>query len=638
MTTATTAKTSASDNINLREIAALMAETAALEKRIAERQDPLFESQIQTLSLGLFRLVVMGEVKKGKSSFINALLGIDGLVPVQSDVATSTIFKVRYGKEVSYTVYFQREKPTDPPSKKDITQAELAAYGTETGNEHNVKKVDFIGVQAPAPLLKDGLLIIDTPGVGGLFKEHRDITWRYAPRADAIFFVTDSVESSIGRDEIAFLKELRTVTSLIYFVQTKKDEAPSIEARSILMNDNAEKLKTMVGIPAEQLRYFVVSAKLKLEADKNHDMEDLKDSGYLPLIRFLLKELKEKKERNMALVALGKTFAKLRTLEIEHEKQVRIAEADTEEKRKILLEENERTEKAVAEWNQHKRPALQAEFTGALNTIRADAQTALNLLLKPQGKLADDIQLQIERIDTVNDIYAFATVQQQNLAAKASRLFEEIRKVSEDKARALLDGMAAKAEVQLAAQFVELPREEAQVFEQMPIAQIIDHTHAGNSYRNLRTVMMGGSAGAGVVAIVGSILSGGVMTIPIVGLLAAAWWGGRAAYNFQTTQDCAVARRDVMDAVNRQLGNYMTLASGEFQKAFQAIQAQGERCLREIVQRANESLVSQRQQLQKRKHETEAEVSKRRSELQLREAALQRTKTRAAVVEKQLAA
>ena len=42
-------------------------------------------------------------------------------------------------------------------------------------------------MELPAPLLKDGLVLVDTPGVGGLYKAHRDVTWVYAPNADAAF-------------------------------------------------------------------------------------------------------------------------------------------------------------------------------------------------------------------------------------------------------------------------------------------------------------------------------------------------------------------------------------------------------------------------------------------------------------------
>lgn len=217
--------------INLKAIAETMARVASLEKSVAGRAlNPEFHSAITTTALGLFRTVVMGEIKKGKSSFINALCGLPGLVPVHSDIATSTVFKIRYGPEIKYTVFFQGEDSQALPQKKEISSAEIHDYGTESGNPDNAKKVDFIAIEAPSPLLKDGLILVDTPGVGGLFKKHRDITYRHAPKADAIFFITDSVESPIGADEVSFLRELRKTTGLVYFVQTKAASADS-EAR-----------------------------------------------------------------------------------------------------------------------------------------------------------------------------------------------------------------------------------------------------------------------------------------------------------------------------------------------------------------------------------------------------------------------
>lgn len=96
-------------------------------------------------------------------------------------------------------------------------------YGTADGNPDNVKRVDFIRVQMPHPLLEAGLVIADTPGLGGLFREHSDITWRYVPNADAVFFVLDSVEAVMSKEEVESLHKLRRMTSLLYFVQTKMD-------------------------------------------------------------------------------------------------------------------------------------------------------------------------------------------------------------------------------------------------------------------------------------------------------------------------------------------------------------------------------------------------------------------------------
>lgn len=104
-------------------------------------------------------------------------------------------------------------------------------------------------------MLQDGFIVVDTPGVGGLFKKHRDITYRHAPKADAIFFVTDSIESPIGADEVKFLKDLRKATGLIYFVQTKAAQADS-EACRKRMENNLSILENQVGIPRRDLLVF----------------------------------------------------------------------------------------------------------------------------------------------------------------------------------------------------------------------------------------------------------------------------------------------------------------------------------------------------------------------------------------------
>lgn len=85
-------------------MANLMARVGFQETQIEGREkDEQYFANIQPVALGLFRLVVMGEIKKGKSSFINALCGIRDLVPVHDNVATSTIFKIHHGEKLGYT-------------------------------------------------------------------------------------------------------------------------------------------------------------------------------------------------------------------------------------------------------------------------------------------------------------------------------------------------------------------------------------------------------------------------------------------------------------------------------------------------------------------------------------------------------
>lgn len=260
---------------------------------------------LERISLGIYRIVVMGEIKKGKSSFINALLGEEDILPTASDVATSTVYKVLYGSEKAYTVFFEAEKdnPSKRPPPQQITVDQLSEYGTEYGNPDNKKKVDFIAIEIPNPILKQGVVIVDTPGVGGLFKKHRDITFRYAPNADAIFFTLDSVESVISADEIKFLKELHKVTKQVFFIQTKIDNAGEEQWRT-WRERNLDILSKELNIPKNRIPYFPVSSKLKFFADEDKAGDDLTDSGFIPLLSFLHNKLIPAKDKRIALQAV----------------------------------------------------------------------------------------------------------------------------------------------------------------------------------------------------------------------------------------------------------------------------------------------------------------------------------------------
>ncbi len=145
-----------------------------------------------------------------------------------------------------------------------------------------------------------GLTLIDTPGLGGLFKSHAEILWRYAPVADAVFFVLDSVEAVASRPEMDALERLRKMTPLLFFVQTKTDLSPQEQWRE-WQTRNLGILAETLQVPQETLRYFPLSAKLKQQAaDKRQSTELLRDSGYEALLHFIQTDLMAFKDAYLA--------------------------------------------------------------------------------------------------------------------------------------------------------------------------------------------------------------------------------------------------------------------------------------------------------------------------------------------------
>ncbi len=592
-----------------------MARVAGLEKDVTEKAiDADFKSAITTTALGIFRVVVMGEIKKGKSSFINALCAQPGLVPVHSDVATSTVFKIRYGKEVRYTVFFQGKDSSGHPAKKEITSSEINDYGTESGNPDNIKKVDFIAVEAPSSLLKDGLILVDTPGVGGLFKKHRDITYRYAPKADAIFFITD-MDAPIGAEEVSFLRELRRTTGLVYFVQTKKTSADS-NARKKRMENNISILENEVGIPKNEIAYFVVDSKLKTEGDKSpdksqDDLDDLKDSGYPELASFIQRRLKPRKDHNIASLSIQRSRSKIENIRSELEQRKQILDSDSEEKFKALDDKIEAANQSLKEWETGKAMSLIQEFNLEMNNINTDTQTHLGLEIRPGGSISEFCNsglLNAAGKASANEIYAVAPHLIEEVRAKCSEALLRSSESLQNKSQKLLAALAEKVGAQLSHQLsAETAAKPLSGNVESSLRDMVEKANDQKIFDMMRTSLMGGGVagnlGAIAGAIVGSVIPfiGTVIGSSVGGLIAGAW-GGAMACSLKAEKDKELARREVMAVIDRELSNILAQASSELNKVNFALRTKAEEAIRQIISQTRERLARQRTDLQKRRN------------------------------------
>ncbi|MEM6697167.1 MAG: dynamin family protein, partial [Bacteroidota bacterium] len=105
-----------------------------------------------------YMFVIVGEVKAGKSSFVNALLETDKeIAKVAPQPMTDTIQQILYGEEEKTIVV----------------------------NEH-LKKI-----YEPIEILKE-IAIVDTPGTNAIIRHHQEITERFIPASDLIVFVFEA--------------------------------------------------------------------------------------------------------------------------------------------------------------------------------------------------------------------------------------------------------------------------------------------------------------------------------------------------------------------------------------------------------------------------------------------------------------
>lgn len=229
-----------------------------------------------------FNLVVVGQFKRGKTSLINALLGID-ILPVAVVPLTSIVTIMTYGEALRIKVYLNDDRVAE------IKPESLADYVTEKGNPKNVKNVREVVLTYPSPYLKDGVRLIDTPGVGSIYQHNTDVAYQYLPKSDAALFLL-SVDQPMSKAELDFLKDVKEYSNKIFFLLNKADYLRESDLNeSIEFSKNA--LREAMG---SEVKLFPVSARLALEGSLAKSDEMVRKS-LLPVFtdelhRFLMEE------------------------------------------------------------------------------------------------------------------------------------------------------------------------------------------------------------------------------------------------------------------------------------------------------------------------------------------------------------
>lgn len=173
----------------------------------------ILQTDERQLEEEIFRLVIVGEFSRGKSTFINALLG-KRILPSSSSPTTAIISKIVYGDTPNYQLYFRdgHVETLDETSFKNLRapkasiEENIDDIQKDVDEEQWIQSIDYAKVQYPMEFCKNNVEIIDTPGVNDISKERVEITYRFLNQADAAILLL-SAKQVLSSSEIAFLKE-----------------------------------------------------------------------------------------------------------------------------------------------------------------------------------------------------------------------------------------------------------------------------------------------------------------------------------------------------------------------------------------------------------------------------------------------
>lgn len=365
----------------------------------------------KALSLdALFRLAVVGHFNRGKSTLINAMLNRPLLTgDLRPNTAASTV--LRHGMPERFRVTFKPKsgkQPLEysPDSSEDLARALAeftsdAAVGSDAqydGRGDSADEQKYInimqGKEESLAQLIDGvelwcysdflnlnrLEIIDTPGLGSVFKEHKKVTLSVIPTVDATLFLIQ-LDPGISKREEAFIELIKEQVGSIFFVLTKADQ---IEKHNILemLDYTRDVIENIAKLTVEHI--YPVSALNALGGNGDESGFEL----FLPsLQQFMIKNS-----------GIGRLSNAVRVCRGYCEQMLLYVEKDLEAQSKSLNElrdERQKIQQAVQQIKSQ-RDKLMATIDKRIEDIIFQALHGLESL---PGKIRKNVE---ERVDNLN--------------------------------------------------------------------------------------------------------------------------------------------------------------------------------------------------------------------------------------------
>ncbi len=203
-------------------------------------------------------IVVIGEFNRGKSTFVNGLIG-EELLPMDIVPTTAAIWTIEKGAERhAELVYEDGRHETIPATAQSFKRLSADGDLCKPG-------LRFVQVTLPRLAVGDDVVIIDTPGVNDINTQRSEITYGFLANADAAIFLMDA-SSPVTKSEAEFLEGQVLDASLakILFVMNKIDRVDADEIPEA-MEAAEERLRALLKSEVRPIAYAasrVLSAHL----------------------------------------------------------------------------------------------------------------------------------------------------------------------------------------------------------------------------------------------------------------------------------------------------------------------------------------------------------------------------------------
>lgn len=244
----------------------MLSEAAAITRRARDTEQ------------GIFKLLVLGRFKNGKSTLLNAMLG-DRVLPASAVPATAIITMLVHGESPDVEVYrTSSEEPLTYSAAEFREQFKLTLEDQETLRRNRVvdrfRDIEYAQIECQHPFCANGVRLVDAPGLGEAVSRARVAT-NFLQQAHAVIFVLDAT-AILGQEEKQFveahLAPLADAAQNVFFVVNRidlVDERDAEELRTWVFTTLKPRFATAEGdvdLDLGRRRVFFLSARDALEA------------------------------------------------------------------------------------------------------------------------------------------------------------------------------------------------------------------------------------------------------------------------------------------------------------------------------------------------------------------------------------
>ncbi len=390
----------------------------------------------------LFSIVLVGEFSSGKSTFLNALMH-KRILPSFTSETTATVNFLRHAEKApnkeAGIVYYNDGHTEALPDLNIKTIENVVSTSSNKGKETVAATINHVDLFLESDFLKNGIMLVDSPGLNGIAANHLEITRRQIEQSHAAIFMF-SADHPGSKTDFEHLEELKSKSNNIFFVLNKINVINSSEQTvEDVIDDLKESYHKVFPEEAEIPKIWPVAANAALVArDKN--VEEYQNGEIVKTderraeleqisrmeefeIRLLQYLTQGERTRDQLLEPVHKALEQLGLLKKLLEEEQNLLNA--EESPELLVKEKEKLEESLNDLEKEKKniaAPIRIAVGKSINNLKNGISSKLE-------KVLNRVDTEVKYVNSVDELQEYATQLEDSLNKQYSKL---ARLVKED--------------------------------------------------------------------------------------------------------------------------------------------------------------------------------------------------------------